>query len=171
MGYDKEQAQQQYNERHGEDDNGNGRLAGYNSNQNIPSHNQREKTEFGTRGKEFTVQSRLSKNNNIGGTGVNSTGLIKRDHREPQYVSAGMRTGGSPVTGEKPSSKIKSTTGIKTGAGNFFGKDAGKTNKSPKANDFGKKNFNKSGTDKSKDTKKPFNLQFNEYMNKQKTMN
>jgi len=109
---------------------------------------------------------------NIPNNAINSAGALKRDTRDNQFVSTGMRTGGSPITND---TKGKLKTGNQlTKANNFFGKETTKTtnaNKSPKNTDFSKKILNKGHTDKSKDAKKPFNLQFNEYMNKQKNMN
>lgn len=143
----------------------------YTSSQNIPTANKVQRDDFtaGNRAqKDFGVGSKSSKG--MTNNGVSSAGVLKRDSREQQFVSPGMRGGGSPTGQDKPL-KIKTTTHLKANGSNFFGKDVGKTNKSPKGTDVNKKTFSKNPSEKAKDSKKPFNLQFNEYMNKQKNMN
>ena len=103
--------------------------------------------------------SRLVSKNNC----ISSTGMLKRDY------PTGIRGGGSPITsndrgtGGNTVNKTRSNNQIKMGAGNFFSKDSSKNinvnkNQSPKNGDFGKKNYNGTGSkDRSNDAKKPFN--------------
>ena len=111
------------------------------------------------------IQNRVNKTNVI-----NSTGALKKEPREHAFQNSNFRGGGSPINMNEKQSKIKITTGIKNGT--FFNKDSSRISKSPKHNvDFSKKNVNKKLTESKNDPKKPFNMQFNEYMSKQKGMN
>ena len=115
------------------------------------------------------VVSRMNKNGPINVVNaINSTGALKKD--QTSMFSSNMRLGGSPVTVER-SNVAKSSNQIKMNAGTFFNKDNKKTTKSPRNVDIRRTINSGASKDKAKDNKKAFNMQFNEYMSKQKNMN
>ena len=114
---------------------------------------------------------------NIGVTSANllkrdtpQTNSTQRDMRDLQYVNTNIRGNGSPISSSnEKGNKIKSNQ-KNLPNNNLFQKEIqSKNTKSPV--DV-KKNLGAKDTGKLKDAgKKPFNMQFNEYMNKQKNMN